>query len=81
MFEQGQIVLVTRDWEDNNTRGKLGKIVDIWGSAYKIGFFEETEKTNTSIELCQVNYGDEIKSTWWVREYLLRKTVTKNKFK
>ena len=46
MFEQGQIVLVTRDWEDNNTRGKLGKIVDIWGSDYKIGFFEELNKTN-----------------------------------
>lgn len=29
MFKQGQTVLVTRDWEDNNTRGKLGKIVDI----------------------------------------------------
>lgn len=29
MFEQGQLVLVTRDWEDNNTEGKLGKIVDI----------------------------------------------------
>lgn len=28
MFEKGQIVLVTRDWEGNNTKGKLGKIVD-----------------------------------------------------
>lgn len=81
MFEKGQIVLVTRDWEGNNTKGKLGKIVDGWGSDYKIGLFEKTEKTNMSIELCQVTYGDEIKSTWWVREYVLKKAMTKNKFK
>lgn len=37
MFERGQVVLVTRDWEDNNTR--------------------------------------------WVRSYLIKSSVTKNKFK
>lgn len=28
MFEQGQIVLVTGDWEGNNISGKLGVILD-----------------------------------------------------
>lgn len=46
MFERGQVVLVTRDWEDNNTRGKLGIILKIDGSSYKIGFFDELKKTN-----------------------------------
>jgi len=81
MFKKGDIVLCTGDFEDNNTKGKLGRIVDLWGSDFKIGFFEKTEKTNMSTGLCQQEYGDEIKSTWWVRGYLLRKAMTKNKFK
>lgn len=40
MFKEGQTVLVTRDWEDNNTRGKLGIILKIDGSDYKIGFLK-----------------------------------------
>ena len=80
MFERGQIVLVTRDWEDNNTKGKRGKIVDIWGSDYKIGFFEELNRTNGDENLYNEG-GNLIKSTWWVRGYLLRKYMTKNKFK
>lgn len=80
MFEQGQLVLVTRDWEDNNTKGKLGKIIDIWGSDYKIGFFEELNKTNGDIKAYQERY-DSIKSTWWVKGYILKKAMTKNKFK
>lgn len=80
MFEQGQIVLVTRDWEDNNTRGKLGKIVDIWDSFYKIGFFEELNKTTGDTKAYQERYGS-IKSTWWVKGYSLKKAMTKNKFK
>lgn len=39
MFEKGQTVLVTGDWENNNTNGKLGVILDSWGSYYNIGFF------------------------------------------
>lgn len=80
MFEQGQIVLVTRDWEDNNIEGKLGKIVDIWCSDYKIGFFDELMKTNGDTEVYQKRYGS-IKSTWWVREYALKSVISKNKFK
>lgn len=80
MFKRGQTVLVTRDWEDNNTGGKLGRIVDIWGSDYKIGFFDELNKTNGDTEAYQERY-DSIKSTWWVREYVLKKAMTKNKFK
>lgn len=80
MFEQGQIVLVTRDWEDNNTKGKLGRIVDIWGSDYKIGFFDELMKTNGDTKAYQEKYSS-IKSTWWVRGYVLKSAMTKNKFK
>lgn len=76
MFKQGQLVLVMRDWEDNNTEGKLGKIVDIWGSDYKIGFFEELKKTNEDTKVYQEKYGS-IKSTWWVRSYLIKTPVSK----
>lgn len=44
MFKQGKTVLVTRDWEDNNTRGKLGIILNIDGSCYKIGFLMSLRK-------------------------------------
>ena len=81
MFNKGDIVLCTGDFEGNNTKGKLGRIVDLWGSDFMIGFFEKTEKTNMRTGLCQQEYGDEIKSTWWVRGYLLKKGITKNKFK
>lgn len=80
MFKQGQVVFVTRDWENNNTKGKLGRIVDIWGSDYKIGFFDELKKTNGDTKAYQERYGS-IKSTWWVREYALKRAMTKNKFK
>lgn len=80
MFKQGQTVLVTIDWENNNTRGKLGRIVDIWGSDYKIGFFDELKETTGDIKAYQERYGS-IKSTWWVRGYALRSAMTKNKFK
>lgn len=80
MFEQGQIVLVTEDWEDNNTEGKLGRILDIWGSYYNIGFFNKLKMSNGD----EMHYADKypsIKSTWWVRSYLIKIPVTKNKFK
>lgn len=80
MFKQGQTVLVTRDWEDNNTRGKLGIILNIDDSSYKIDFFEELNKTNGDTKTYQERYGS-IKSTWWVRDYALKKAMTKNKFK
>lgn len=80
MFEQGQLVLVTRDWEDNNTKGKLGKILNIDGSSYKIGFFDELKKTNVDTEVYQKRY-DSIKSTWWVNEHVLKSAISKNKFK
>lgn len=80
MFERGQIVSVTRDWEDNNTGGKLGIILNIDGSSYKIGFFEELNKTNGDTKVYQERYGS-IKSTWWVRDYALKRAMTKNKFK
>lgn len=80
MFKQGQTVLVTIDWEDNNTKGKLGKIIDIWGSAYKIGFFDELMKTNGDTRTYQERDGS-IKSTWWVKGYALKEAMTKNKFK
>ena len=80
MFKQGKTVLVTRDWEGNNTRGKLGIILNIDGSCYKIGFFDETKKTNGDTEVYQKRYGS-IKSTWWVRDYALKSNMTKNKFK
>ena len=80
MFKQGQTVLVTRDWEDNNTEGKLGMILDIWGYDYKIGFFDELMRTNGDTKAYQERYGS-IKSTWWVKEYALKSAMTKNKFK
>lgn len=80
MFKQGQTVLVTRDWEDNNTRGKLGIILKIDGSSCKIGFFDELKKTNGDTKAYQERYGL-IKSTWWVGGYALKSAITKNKFK
>lgn len=47
MFKEGQIVVVTGDWEDNNTRGKLDIILKIDGSDYKIGFLKELNKSNS----------------------------------
>lgn len=80
MFERGQIVLVTRDWEDNNTKGKLGIILNIDGSSYKIGFFDGLKKTNGDTKVYQKRYGS-IKSTWWVNGLVLKRTISKNKFK
>lgn len=80
MFKEEQTVLVTRDWEDNNTRGKLGIILKIDDSSYKIGFFEELNKTNGDTKVYQQRYGS-IKSTWWVNEHVLKSTISKNKFK
>lgn len=80
MFEKGQIVLVTRDWEDNNTRGKLGIILKIDGSSCKIGFFDELKKTNGDTKAYQEKY-DSIKSTWWVNGHVLKSAISKNKFK
>jgi hypothetical protein len=80
MFEKGQIVLVTGDWENNNTKGKIGIILNIDGSVCKIGFFDELKKTNGDTKVYQEKY-DSIKSTWWVGEYALKKAMTKNKFK
>lgn len=80
MFEQGQIVLVTRDWEDNNTKGKLGIILKIDDSSCKIGFFDELKKTNGDTKAYQEKY-DSIKSTWWVNGHVLRSAISKNKFK
>lgn len=80
MFEQGQRVLVTRDWENNNTRGKIGIILKIDGSSCKIGFFDELKKTNGDTKAYQERYSS-IKSTWWVRGYTLKSVISKNKFK
>lgn len=80
MFKEGQTVLVTRDWEDNNTRGKLGIILKIDGSDYKIGFLKELNKSNSDTYWFTDKYPD-IKPTWWVRSYLIKSSVTKNKFK
>lgn len=80
MFKQGKTVLVTRDWEDNNTGGKLGIILNIDGSSYKIGFFEELNKTNGDTEVYQKRYGS-IKSAWWVNGLVLKSAISKNKFK
>lgn len=46
MFKEGQTVLVIGDWENNNTNGKLGVILDSWGSFYNIGFFKELKMSN-----------------------------------
>lgn len=80
MFKQGQLVLVTRDWEGNNTRGKLGIILKIDGSDYNIGFLEELNKSNSDTYWFTDKYPD-IKSTWWVRSYLIKSLMSKNKFK
>ena len=80
MFKKGTIVLCTGDWDANNTEGKLGIILDTWGSDFLMGFFVELNKTNGSLGLYKEKY-DSIESTWWVRGYLLRKVMTKNKFK
>ena len=80
MFKQGKTVLVTRDWEDNNTRGKLGIILNIDGSSCKIGFFDELKKTNGDTKVYQERYSS-IKSTWWVGEYAIKSVISKNKFK
>lgn len=80
MFKRGQTVLVTRDWEDNNTGDKLGIILKIYGSSCKIGFFDELKKTNGDTRDYQGRYSS-IKSTWWVKEYALKSAMTKNKFK
>lgn len=80
MFEQGQIVLVTEDWENNNTKGKLGIILNIDDSSYKIGFFDELKKTNGDTKTYQKKYGS-IKSTWWVNGHVLKSAISKNKFK
>lgn len=80
MFERGQIVLVTKDWEDNNTEGKLGIILKIDGSSCKIGFFDELKKTNEDTKAYQEKYSS-IKSTWWVNEHVLKIAISKNKFK
>lgn len=80
MFKEGQTVLVTRDWEDNNTEGRLGIILNIDGSSYKIGFFDELKKTNGDTKAYQKKYSS-IKSTWWVKEHILRSAISKNKFK
>lgn len=80
MFKEGKTVLVTDNWEDNNTKGKLGIILKIDGSSCKIGFFDELKKTNVDKRWYIDKYPD-IKSTWWVRSYLLKSPVSKNKFK
>lgn len=80
MFKRGQIVLVTRDWEDNNTSGKLGVILDDWGNNYNIGFFKELKMSNDDERRYAYKYPD-VKSAWWVRSYLIKSPVSKNKFK
>lgn len=80
MFEIGQTVLVTGDWEDNNTKGKLGVILDSWGSYYNIGFFNKLKMSNSNGGWYVGKYPD-VKSTWWVRSYLIKSPVSKNKFK
>ena len=80
MFKRGQTLLVTRDWEDNNTRGKLGIILDDWENNYNIGFFKELKMSNGEERRYVDKYPD-VKSTWWVRSYLLKSAISKNKFK
>ena len=80
MFEKGQIVLVTGDWENNNTNGKLGVILDSWGSYYNIGFFDKLKRSNDDGWRYVGKYPD-VKSIWWVRSYLIKIPVSKNKFK
>ena len=80
MFKNGDIVFCTGDCEDNNTGGKLGIILDTWGSDFLMGFFVELNKTNGSLGIYKKKYGS-IKSTWWIKGQLLKKGMTKNKFK
>lgn len=55
MFKNGDIVFCTGDWEDNNTKGKLGIVLDTWNTSYLIGFFDEINKTNGSLGLYKKN--------------------------
>lgn len=80
MFKEGQQVLVIGDWENNNTNGKLGVILGSWGSYYNIGFFKELKMSNGDNRWYVDKYPD-IKSTWWVHSYLIKSSITKNKFK
>lgn len=80
MFKEGQTVLVIGDWEENNTSGKLGVILDSWGSYYNIGFFNKLKVSNSDGGRYVDKYPD-VKSTWWVRSYLIKSPVSKNKFK
>lgn len=65
MFKEEQLVLVTDNWEDNNTKGKLGIIL---------------KKTNGYTKAYQEKYSS-IKSTWWVNGHVLKRAISKNKFK
>lgn len=80
MFEKGQVVLVIDNWEENNTKGKTGVILDIWGSSYKIGFYDELEMSNEDPYYYKKR-NSSIKSAWWVKEHLLKSALSKNKFK
>lgn len=80
MFKQGKTVLVTDNWEENNTKGKIGIILDIWGDSYKIGFYDELEMSNEDSDYYRKR-NSLIKSAWWVKERLLKSAISKNKFK
>ena len=79
-IRMGTKVFCTEDYDDNNTGGKLGRILDIWGSYYNIGFFNKLKMSNGD-EMRYVDKYPDVKSTWWVRNYLIKSSVTKNKFK
>lgn len=79
-IRMGTKVFCTEDYGDNNTGGKLGIILNIDGSSCKIGFFDELKKTNGDTKVYQEKYSS-IKSTWWVKDYALKKAMTENKFK
>lgn len=80
MFKVGQTVLITGDWENNNTNGKLGVILNSRGSKYNIGFFNKLKMSNGDEGKYVGKYPD-VKSTWWVMSYLIKSPVSKNKFK
>lgn len=80
MFEIGQTVLVTGDWENNNTNGKLGVILGSWSSYYNIGFFNKLKMSNSDGRRYVDKYPD-VKSIWWVKSCLIKSPVSKNKFK
>lgn len=80
MFKNGDIVLCTGNFEDNDTGGKIGKVVDIWRDSYKIGFFDKLKRSNDDGWRYVGKYPD-VKSIWWVRSYLIKSPVSKNKFK